>query len=335
MRTSNRAAALALAAGLAVVGAAPPALAQQEAPAGVAAQAAAIIPLLERVSGKPMLLLERTGDDPGQFWYKAMQALCAKTGDNWCEEDLQVLSDTTNLLGWSRVLTYQPRDGGGRLAGGTKTICVILPPKPGISAGFTAIGLAGGGAFLTEELPSDAEAEAFLYLTHAASCAGTDGTGALDTKRADAFAALALTLITGNPAFVSGRAVSPGRKFSSYRSAEPVRWAVSVGERVLFDLWKGQAQRALVAGGCSASVADSAEMDTQAIRRDAALPAGGNCVSRNGWARQGVVSDGNLWLWGGMVGLPPAAYSPFMSFASIEEGVRYSWTTAGTIASQR
>jgi hypothetical protein len=306
---------------------------------GLAAQAVALVPMLERVTSMPMVVLERTGDDPGQFWYKAMQALCAKTGDNWCEEDLTSLTDTTNLLGWSRVMTYRPRDSKGNqgIEGGiTKSVCVILPPKPGVSAGFTAIGLSGGGAYLTEELPSDEEAEAFLYLTHAASCMSTGGDQAAETRRSDAFAALALTLLEGNPNFVSGRAASPGRMFSAYRSGEAVRWSVSVGERVLLDLWKRKTVALLQAGGCSATLADSTEMDTQSIPRAGSLPQDGDCRGNRNWSRQGSVSDGNLWLWGGVgIPLPPEPYTPFMSFGSVEEGVRYAWTTAGSIAKQR
>lgn len=299
---------------------------------GVAAQAAQLVPYVERVTGMPILILERTGDDPGQFWYKAMQALCAKTGDNWCDEDVQFLTDTTNLLGWSRVLTYRPRDAAGNQGTVTKTICVILPPKPGVSAGFTGIGLAGGGVFTSEQLPSDSEAEAYLYLLHAASC----GSRAGDQKRSDAFASLALTLLEGSPDFLSGRSVSPARKFSNYRSGEAIRWSVSVGERLLLDLWKGQASQALQAAGCAVNVVDSKEIDVQSTPRDAALPRYGNCAGASEWPRQGTITDGNLWLWGQAgISMPPQPYRPFASFGSIEEGVRYAWTTSGSVASQR
>jgi hypothetical protein len=339
-RASPTALALALAACLAGAYAPTPARA-----AGLVDSAIQAVSAMERATGVPIVILERTGDDPGQFWYLASQALCAKTGDNWCEEDLQVLSDTTNLLGWSRVLNYTPKtgqQGGVTVGAGAKSVCVILPPKPGVSAGFVAIGLSGGGSYSYAELPTDDEAEAYLYLIHAAGCAASGGDAAADQKRADAFASLTLTLLEGNGSFVSGAAVSPARKFATFRNQEAVRWSVSVGERTLLDLWKGQAAGILRSQyGCNANVVDSADIDTQSIQRTS-LPRGGDCTSRNGGQPQGSVEDGNLWAWtsGGAAGtpavaMPPQAYSPFMGFPSVDDGVRYAWTTSASIAQQR
>ncbi len=122
---------------------------------------------LEKMSGLPIVFLDRTGDDPGQFWYRAMQKLCTKTGDNWCDDDLTSLRDTTNPIGWSRVLTYRTPQGT------EKKVCVILPPNPGVSAGYVATGLSSGNIYSWQELPTSAEAEAFLTLMHGANCLNT------------------------------------------------------------------------------------------------------------------------------------------------------------------
>ena len=302
------------------------------------AAAASIIPSLEKATGMPIVILERTGDDPGDFWYRAMKSLCAKTGDNWCEGDVQVLTDTTNILGWSRVLTFRPEGGAT-----DKKVCVVLPPAPGVSAGYVATGLAGGGVFGWRELPTQPQAEAYLYLLHAAGCMATGSNEATELKRSDAFAALALTLLEGNQAFVNASGTTPSRTFATFRSQEAIRWSVSVGERVLLDLWKGQAAAALRSGsGCAADVVASTRIDTQSIQRAPALPAGQDCTTRSAGTASGQVSDENLWLWTSAgsfgaywptVSLP--AYSPFAGFASVDEGVAYAWTTAGSIASQR
>lgn len=305
----------------------------------LAQQAIAAIPALEKAGKMDIVILERTGDDPGQFWYRAMQKLCQKTGENWCDQDLtQVLTDTTNSLGWTRVLTYKTA------AGGQKKVCTILPPNQGISAGYVASGLAGGQVFDWRDLPTSAHAEAFLYLMHAGSCLSEGSNPAYDEKRADAFAALSMTLIEGNTAFVAAREVTPARKFSFFRNRESTRWAVSLGERVLLDLWKKEAADGLRQGAsCQATVVPSTNIDTESLQRQTSLPTDSDCTNRAG-APKGSVSDENLWLWTGgavlgaswpTVPLPPQTYTPFKSFGSFDEGVAYAWTTAGSIASQR
>ena len=80
----------------------------------------------------------------------------------------------------------------------------------------------------------------------------------------------------------------------------------------------------------------SDQIDTQSIQRDASLPPGGDCLSTATGGRQGTVTDADLWLWGPAgVSMPPQPYSGFMSFPTTEDGVRYAWTTAGSIATQR
>lgn len=299
------------------------------APAGARAQSALItqatdaVATMEAALNIPIVILDRTGDDPGEFWYQAMRSLCDKTGDNWCEGDVQVLQDTTNMLGWARVLTYTPEGSST-----PKRVCAILPPSPGVSPGFVAQGIAGGGAFSYTELPSQEEAEAYLYLIHAAACGSTGGNDATEQKRSDAFAALALTLMEGSSSFVSGRDVSPARRFGSFRNGGTTGWAVSVGERILLDLWKGQTVSTLQASGCAATGVASTSIDTLGIPRDRALPPGQNC---SGNYRTGSVTDGNLWLWMGGATQP---YTAFQTFPSAADGIRYAWQTAGSIASQ-
>lgn len=316
-------------------------VAPANAQSGLAQIAVDAIASLERAGKMDIVVLERTGDDPGQFWYRAMQKLCQKTGENWCDQDLtQVLTDTTNTLGWARVLTYKTA------AGAQKKVCTILPPKEGISAGYTATGMAGGGTvFDWRDLPTSSHAEAFLYLMHAGSCLSEGSNAALDEKRADAFAALTMTLIEGSPAFVPAQGVTPARKFSFFRNRESTRWAVSLGERILLDLWKKEAADQLrQRNSCQTTVVASTNLDTESIQRQTGLPPDADCTTRAG-APRGNVSDENLWLWtgaGAVLGagwpttsLPPQPYSPFKSFGSFDEGVAYAWATAGSIASQR
>ncbi|AOG03365.1 hypothetical protein [Bosea sp. RAC05] len=284
---------------------------------------------LEPIGQIQIVFLDRTGDDPGQFWYRAMQKLCTKTGDNWCDSDLTMLQDTTNPIGWSRVLTYKNAQGV------TKKVCVILPPTVGISAGFAASGLSSGAVYSYRELPSSSQMEAFLTLMHGANCLNTtDDTK--EVKRADGFAAMTLALLEGYAGFVPGQDVTPARKFSLYRNAESTRWSVNVAERIMLDQWKAEAVAILSSNGsCNATLVPSANLATDSIQRDAMLPPGEDCSQGTGGAAKGQVSDANLWLWGQRVGMPPQAYTPFKSFRSFADGVAYAWSTAESIAGQR
>lgn len=292
---------------------------------------------LEKMSGLPIVFLERTGDDPGQFWYRAMQKLCKKTGDNWCDDDLTSLRDTTNPIGWSRVLTYRTPQGT------EKKVCVILPPNPGVSAGYVATGLSGGNIYSWQELPTSAEVETFITLMHGANCLNTSE-DQQQAKRADAFAAMTLALIQGDGAFVSARDVTPARKFALYRFGESTRWAVNVAERILLDQWKDEAVAALSARNrCDAKAVASQNLATDSLQRDISLPQGEDCVATMGGASKGTVTDGNLWLWttgqpgsnAPVLGLPPAPYTAFKGFQSFDAAIIYAFKTAETIASQR
>ena len=284
-----------------------------------------VVSALERATGMPIAILERTGDDPGAFWYSAMQTLCSKTGDNWCEGDVQVLSDTTNLLGWARVLTYTPQGSST-----TKRVCAILPPQPGVSAGYVATGLAGGGVFSYRDLPSQEEAEAYLYLIHAAACMSSGQNAGAEQQRSDAFATLTLTLMEGDQSFLSGSDVSAGRKFAAFRNAGANGWAAGVGERILIDYWKGQvADNLRNARGCNVTVVASQSIDTQSIQRDPSLSPLASCGSNS----TGTVSDSNLWLWGQAGSIP--SYGAFASFGSMDDGVKYAWGAAGSISGAR
>lgn len=298
-----------------------------------------VVSALEAQTGMPIAILERTGDDPGVFWYRAMHALCAKTGDNWCEQELRFLDDTTNPLGWARVIEYRNDKGEAR------KVCAMLPPRQGISPGFVATGLSGGGVYNVDQLPTSAEAEAFLWMLHAANCQNSLG-DRREEKRADAFAAMSLALIQGATGFVSGVSVTPARYFSLYRNGQSTRWAVNVAERLLLDVWKAEAAGILSVGGaCDARVVGSTNLATDQISRDQTLPPGRDCVPAMGGQAAGDVSDGNLWLWMGGAGAavfaqwptvpaPPQLYSPFKPFPSLAAGVSYVWQSSEQLAAQ-
>lgn len=300
----------------------------------VAQQAQYVVSQLPAVTGVPIVTLARSDSDLAGFYSGAMTSLCSSTGTNWCDTDLyNVLTDTTNPLGWARVLTYV--DNGGA----TKSVCAILPPSPSVSGSYVASGLSNGSVPDWRDIPTDDEAQAWLLMEYGGICQGTTGSD-VEEKRADAFASLALTLVEGNGVFVAARDVSPARKFSFYRNQAVNAWAVNTGERILLELWKGQAAQQLASGGCGASAVASTDLDTPDIKRDAYLTSG-DCT---GQFPQGAVTDANLWLWtygaSGMsaswptVNLPPMAYTAFGTFPSLSAGVTYAWTAAGSLAAQ-
>ncbi len=300
----------------------------------VATQAQYVVSQLPAITGVPIVTLTRSDNDLAGFYSGAMQSLCSATGTNWCDTDLySVLTDTTNPLGWARVLTYADANGA------TRTVCAILPPSPSVSGSYVASGLSGGSVPDWRDLPTDDEAQAWLLMEYGGICQSTAG-DTTEEKRADAFASLSLTLVEGSGVFVAARDVSPARKFSFYRNQSANAWAVNTGERILLELWKGEAAQSLSSGGCSATAVAATDLDTPDIKRDAQL-SGGDCT---GQSPQGTVTDANLWLWtygaSGLsaswptVNLPPVNYTPFMTFQSLSAGVTYAWTAAGSLAAQ-
>lgn len=295
------------------------------APASAAAPSSivpAVTDVISGIVGIPIVTLARYDNDPSEFWYRAMQQLCDVTGDNWCEEDLHFLQDTTNQAGWARRFSYTGDNGA------PKEVCVVLPPRPGLDAGYIAMEISGS-AVSADERPNGTTGELWVWLNHVANC----GLSASGSTAADAFATLATTLIEGDTDFVPQSGLTDARYFSSYRHGSSNRWAVNIGERILLDYWKAQSVDSLRRQGCQADLKRSGNLDTDAIRLDRSL-GDKDCnpratgVGAGMTIPSGTVSDENLWLWSGKVGLPPVAYSPFGSFTSIKEGVNYAWTTA-------
>ena len=279
-----------------------------------------------QVTSRPIAILERVDNDPGEFWYKAMQALCDATGDNWCEDDVRFLSDTTNQLGWARVFTYVND------LGQTKTACALLPPRPGITAGYAATAISGGTAYAFHEVPTDEEMEAWLWYLHIASCQNDVGSEP-EQKRAAVYATVMLTLAEGDAQFVGAYAESPSRLFNKMRFPTETRWGTNLGERLLLEDWKKKTAQALIAVGCTATVVESSDLNTDFITRDSSI--GSDCTDTGGGFRSGTVKDENLWLWaesGMALSLPTAPHVPLSMFFSRTAGMQYVWRTAGELA---
>ncbi|MGY3592362.1 uncharacterized protein with von Willebrand factor type A (vWA) domain [Bradyrhizobium sp. USDA 4341] len=74
-----------------------------------------LINALQGIAGYPIVVLDRNpGTDPSVFWHAAATKLCSATGENWCDDDLVSITDTTNQLGWSRLVTYVGRTSGAQ-----------------------------------------------------------------------------------------------------------------------------------------------------------------------------------------------------------------------------
>lgn len=294
-------------------------------------EAKKVVTGLEEMSGRPIAVLTRVDNDPGEFWYKATQALCEATGDNWCENELSFLTDTTNQLGWARVITYKDEEDK------VKTVCALLPPRPNLNAGYAATALSGGMVISGPLLPSNEEMEAYLWLLHAGSCLAEAG-GDQEQVRADAFATLALTLIEGDHQFVGAYAITPSRRFNALRNEEETRWATNIGERLLLELWKEETADVLRDIPCQVTVVPSDDLNTDFIERDAALPASDDCQSAapTGF-KTGKVTDKNLWIWTGDFGgptfaMPPEPYVPFKMFDTYGEAMVYTWGASNQLA---
>ena len=330
------------------------------APGPLVSIAQQVYPVMEKLTGMPIAVLTRSDTDTANFYYMAMQTLCSKTGSNWCDTDLYgTLTDTTNPMGWVQVLNYIDTNNNNA------SVCVVLPPTTSLDPGYAASGLNGGGLFDWRDLTTVDEMGAWLTLLYAAQCQDKLSADPTESKRDDAFASLALTLMEGDINFVAARDVTPAKKFSFYRNTTSSAWAVNVGERILLELWKSQAGQLLTPLPCSITVATSTDLNTTAIQRDLTLPPDKNCTTvgpaqttlvnnnRGGTnsvqtqASQpavGIVTDANLWLWSypawGMtptwptVPMPPQPYTAFETFPSLTAAVTYVWQTSISISQQ-
>src|SRR3546814_12626184 len=75
---------------------------------GVALQA---VLALEAVTGMPIAILERTGDDPKAFWARTTEILCDKTESYFCDQDVQFMTANTNPMGFARIIQYENAEG--------------------------------------------------------------------------------------------------------------------------------------------------------------------------------------------------------------------------------
>src|SRR3546814_15439161 len=89
---------------------------------GVALQA---VLALEAVTGMPIAILERTGDDPKAFWARTTEILCDKTESYFCDQDVQFMTANNKPMGFARILQYDNAEGQ------QSHVCALLPPMPG------------------------------------------------------------------------------------------------------------------------------------------------------------------------------------------------------------
>jgi len=294
-------------------------------------KAMSVVADMEAVTGRIIVVLERSDHDLSAFYYKAMTAMCEKTGDNWCEDQvMRLLSDTTNPLGWARVIRYTNDEGVD------KTICALLPPKPNVNVAYAATGLTGGIVVGMDNLPDLDEMEAYLWLLHTAGCQSDSGSP-IERRRANVFAVMALALVQGDTQFVGAYAPTPARLFVPFRDPTHTRWGVNVAERLLLEHWKAQTADALTQIGCNASMVASTDLNTDYIQRAPSLGTM-DCAQEGAGYRSATVTDANLWLWSAQQGqnasvaLPPQPYQPFAMFPTRKDGVTYMWQTSLQLA---
>lgn len=292
-----------------------------------------LIASLQGIAGYPIVVLERGGDDPSLFWNRSAQLLCHATGENWCgSPDLVGWTDTTNPLGWSKLITYV-----GRTSGQTKKVCAVLPPAPDVSPSMAATGLSEGNIFGPESLPTSADTYIWLLLQAAANCI-QDADPAFAERRADAFSSLGTTMIDGDPISTQPGGVGPARYFQNFRHHDVNRWSVNVGERYQFDMWKAQA--AAVAPqkvACSLAVVANTGIDTDTAARDPALQQQDACTGFGGGSTaSGNITDANLyiWLYQAPIGAPPAEWVPYAGFSDWNAAAQWTFDTASSLAKQ-
>lgn len=300
----------------------------------------AFITALESVSGVPIAILERR-EDPAEFWARTAAILCAKTNENWCEEDVRFMTSNTEIMGMSRIIEY---DFDGK---GTRRVCAILPPIPNINASFIAE--AYGSPYPSiYEVPTAAEAASWLMLYHAAHCLDT-ALNDQEENRAVAFATLGLSLMGGDYKFLPGRVRSSARQLASMTGKASAYWAAGTGERILMDLWKDEAaDRLRREHGCYVIVRQNSSIDIESIKRASSIRNGDDCAPEtddNGirTTANGTVTDENLWLWlygpqsnngnyWARLGVPPKSYNAFKPFPDFQTAASYVLETANALS---
>jgi hypothetical protein len=285
---------------------------------------------LESVSGVPIATLDRV-DNTQEFWARSAAILCAKTGDNFCDDDMRFMTQNTEPSGFSQIIEYKVGSTGQ-----TKRVCALLPPIDNIDPGY--VGEAFTGSFAREaEYPSETSMSAWLYLYHAAHCLDT-ALNDREENRAVAFATLGLTILQGDPLFSSPTSAGQSRRIATMIKNDSAWWAAGTGERILFDQFKSETASILRKNyGCNAQVTTSTSIDTTRIARDSSLAPGQDCsqAAGTGGRNPGVVSDANLWIWmygTGGLGAPPIDYTPAKMFNSFDAAASYTLTTANKLA---
>lgn len=288
-----------------------------------------LISALQGIAGYPIVVLDRAGDDPSVFWHNAATKLCARTGENWCDQDLVSITDTTNPLGWSRLVRYQ-----GRTSGQQKTVCMILPPADDVSPYMVANGLSGGAYTDIYNLPTNPDAWVWLMLLWAGDCIADNDLAKAD-RRAQAFATLGLGMIDADP--ISTKAgIDPVRWWQLFKYHDVNRWAANLTERYSWDVWKNQIQAASVTQiGCTMNVVPNTDNATDVLVRDQAMAPADGCIGYGGSTQTATVTDQNLWLW--LYGTPLGLsidWQPYQGFADWNASVKWTWSTADTLATQ-
>lgn len=301
-----------------------------------------VVASLEALVGVPIIMIERGDDDPKAFWDRAAETICARTGFAFCEggrEQLTRYMSSPSWAGFSSLLRYREPDGTER------TVCLLLPPSPGLSTSHAATSLHGGGAYGYKDLPTKDALDAFLTMVWAAECANATGSPA-GKARSDAFAAMVIALAEGDPAFVRDPLATPARKFAFMRNRSTTEAALGLAERIMLDVWKGEAEAALRGAGCRATAVPSTAQDVPRVRREGAAPPCQSPQARAayyGYSGVGdggdgaaadpgfdmvdnddvAVTDGNLHIW--MYGPPPVPYGPGDPRTYVPRQFSFTW----------
>jgi hypothetical protein len=285
---------------------------------------------LESVSGVPIATLDRV-DNTQEFWARSAAILCAKTGDNFCDDDMRFMTQNTEPSGFSQIIEYKVGSTGQ-----TKRVCALLPPVDTIDPSY--VGEAFTGSFVREdEYPSETSMAAWLYLYHAAHCLDS-AMNDNEENRAVAFATLGLTILQGDPLFTAPDRTGQSRRIATMIKNDSAWWAAGTGERILLDEFKAETASILRSSyNCNAQVLSATTIDTTRIARASTLDPAQNCAPSAGAGVQspGVVSDANLWIWmygTGGLGAPPVDYTAAKMFSSMNAAATYIMATANKLA---
>ncbi len=265
------------------------------------ALAVSIVAVLETMSPIPFAVLPRNHGDVAAFWQAAEQELCRKTDGALCDVPTY-LQDGTSAFGRADVLRYKAPDGR------VGEVCVIVPPASWATPPHFSGEASGGAIYHYTDEPTKDEMDAFLWMVWGAKCA--EGFQSRGQTRADAFAAMALAFMEGDPAFTRSPLDTPARKFAFFRNRSTTEAAIDYAERVMMDMWKDETVAALRQQGCDASPGPSQGVRVSAIPRSAEAP---SCVSTDTSTgtvvgNQVSVDDGNLHIW--MYGTEGASWQP-------------------------